>query len=41
MKTELITTLTIADVCDGFTYNELEDKGLFGWAGKLTIQPEY
>lgn len=41
MKTELITTLTIADVCDGFTYNELEGKGLFGWAGKLTIQPEY
>ncbi len=25
----------------GFTYNELEGKGLFGLNGQLTIQPEY
>lgn len=41
MKTTLLTTLTIQDICDGFVYNELEGKGLFGWSGKLTIQPEY
>lgn len=41
MKTELITDLTINDIVEGFTYNELEGKGLFGWNGKLTIQPEY
>lgn len=32
---------TIGDVTDGFVYNELEGKGLFGLAGKLTIQPEF
>lgn len=32
---------TVEDVLDGFVYNELEAKGLFGLAGKLTIQPEY
>lgn len=40
----MITTLqkyTIHDVIEGFVYNELEGKGLFGLAGKLTIQPEY
>ncbi|MFZ3152201.1 MAG: DUF262 domain-containing protein [Anaerolineaceae bacterium] len=41
MKTTLITDLTVRDVCEGFVYNELEGKGLFGLAGKLTIQPEY
>lgn len=41
MKTELITSLTIEELCKGFVYNELEGKGLFGWSGKLTIQPEY
>ena len=41
MTTELITDLTIRDICKGFVYNELEGKGLFGWEGKLTIQPEY
>ena len=40
MKTTL-NTYTVADVCHGFTYNELEGKGLFGLSGKLTIQPEY
>ncbi len=41
MKTTLITTWTIEDICKGFVYNELEGKGLFGMNGKLTIQPEY
>lgn len=41
MKTKLHTEWTIADICDGFIYNELEAKGLFGMGGKLTIQPEY
>ena len=41
MKTELHTEITVKEICDGFTYNELEGKGLFGLSGKLTIQPEY
>lgn len=41
MKTTLISNLTIHDVCQGFVYNELEGKGLFGLSGKLVIQPEY
>ena len=41
MTTQLLTDLTVADICDGFVYNELEGKGLFGWGGKLVIQPEY
>ena len=41
MKTTLKTEITVADICDGFVYNELEGKGLFGLSGKLTIQPEY
>ncbi len=32
---------SVRDVCDGFVYNELEGKGLFGLSGRLTIQPEY
>lgn len=41
MKTILRTDLTVKDICQGFVYNELEGKGLFGLGGKLTIQPEY
>ena len=41
MKTTLLKDLTVADICDGFVYSELEGKGLFGWGGKLVIQPEY
>lgn len=41
MKTTLKTDITINDICKGFTYNELEGKGLYGLSGKLTIQPEY
>lgn len=40
MKTNL-KEYTVQEVCEGFVYNELEGKGLFGLAGKLTIQPEY
>jgi 5-methylcytosine-specific restriction endonuclease McrA len=41
MITTLKTEITIRDIVDGFVYNELEGKGLFGLSGKLTIQPEY
>jgi hypothetical protein len=41
MITTLQTNITVKDICDGFVYNELEGKGLFGLSGKLTIQPEY
>ena len=43
MKATLLTEpfLTVADICDGFVYSELEGKGLFGWGGRLVIQPEY
>lgn len=40
----MITTLreySVRQLSDGFVYNELEGKGLFGLSGKLTIQPEY
>lgn len=40
MKTEL-KEYTVADVIEGFVYNELEGKGLFGLDGNLVIQPEY
>jgi len=41
MTTELKIDITVKDICDGFFYNELEGKGLFGLSGMLTIQPEY
>lgn len=41
MQTKLNTSITIAKLCEGFQYNELEGKGLFGLSGSLTIQPEY
>ncbi|MCX6783946.1 MAG: DUF262 domain-containing protein [candidate division WWE3 bacterium] len=41
MKTILKTNITVKDICEGFVYNVLEGKGLFGLSGKLTIQPEY
>lgn len=40
MKTTL-KTYTVEQLCEGFVYNELEEKGLFGLSGQLTIQPEY
>ncbi len=41
MITTLKIDITVKDICEGFVYNELEGKGLFGLSGKLTIQPEY
>lgn len=41
MITTLKTTYTVKQICEGFVYNELEGKGLFGFNGKLTIQPEF
>jgi hypothetical protein len=41
MITTLKTNITIRDIVEGFVYNELEGKGLFGLDGRLTIQPEY
>ena len=41
MKTTLRTDITVKDICEGFVYNELEGRGLFGLKSKLTIQPEY
>lgn len=41
MNTNLKTGITVKEICDGFVYNQLEGKGLFGLSGKLTIQPEY
>ncbi|BDZ57159.1 HNH endonuclease family protein [Barrientosiimonas endolithica] len=40
MKTNL-KEYAVEDVINGFVYNELEGKGLYGLAGKLVIQPEY
>lgn len=40
MKTTL-EQYTVEQICDGFEYNELEGKGLYGLSGQLTIQPEY
>lgn len=41
MNTTLHTEWTVADICKGFVYNEIEGKGLYGLDGQLTIQPEY
>jgi len=41
METILKIDVTVKDICEGFVYNELEGKGLFGLSGKLIIQPEY
>jgi hypothetical protein len=41
VKPTLRKDTTVAEICDGFVYNQLEGKGLFGLGGKLTIQPEY
>ena len=40
MKTSL-KNYSVQAISEGFVYNELEGKGLYGLAGKLTIQPEY
>lgn len=38
MKTTLRTDITVKDICEGFVYNEAEEKGLFGLSGKLAIK---
>jgi 5-methylcytosine-specific restriction endonuclease McrA len=40
MKTDLVP-YTIRALVEGFSYNQSEEKPLFGLGGKLTIQPEY
>jgi hypothetical protein len=40
MKTSL-KHYTVKEISEGFSYNELEGKGLYGLNGTLTIQPEY
>ena len=40
METEL-KEYTVKELCEGFTYSDLDGKGLYGLAGQLTIQPEY
>lgn len=37
----VLTQYTVRQIVEGFVYNELEGKGLYGLAGKLVIQPEY
>jgi hypothetical protein len=32
---------TVRKIVEGFQFNALEDRGVFGLAGRLTIQPEY
>lgn len=41
MKTSLQTAVTVRDILEGFEWDTTEDKGLYGWDGALTIQPEY
>lgn len=41
MKSELHTEWTVKDICEGFLFDETEDKGLYGLNGQLIIQPEY
>jgi hypothetical protein len=40
MKTVLVP-YPVRDVVEGFSYNQSEEKPLFGLGGRLTIQPEY
>ena len=32
---------TVKQICEGFTYSQTDNKGVYGLAGTLTIQPEY
>lgn len=41
MDKELKTDWTVGDICNGFTYDKNEGKGLYGLNGDLIIQPEY
>lgn len=41
MEARLVTNITIRELCENFTYNKLEEKGINGLNNKLIIQPEY
>lgn len=41
MESTLKTDWTVKDICEGFTFNKNEGKGVFGLNGQLIIQPEY
>ena len=41
MKKPELKEYTVKELCEGFTYSKVDGKGLYGLAGKLTIQPEY
>ncbi len=41
MKEPEFVTYTVEQLCEGFYYNDLEEKGVYGLNGKLIIQPEY
>ena len=41
MKATLLEDVTVEKICEGFEFSENENKGLYGWGGKLLIQPEY
>lgn len=41
MKKTLLTDVTVGELSEGFIFDHAENKGLFGWNGKLVIQPEY
>lgn len=41
MKTTLHIDWTVGDICNGFIFDQNENKGLFGLGGQLIIQPEY
>ena len=32
---------TVKQICEGFTYSETDNQGLYGLAGTLTIQLKY
>lgn len=41
MKTELHTEWKASDICQGFTFDLNEGRGLYGMDGQLVVQPEY
>ena len=41
MKEPEFVTYTVEQLCEGFYYNDLEEKGVYGLNGQLVIQPEY
>jgi hypothetical protein len=41
MRTRYSKNITIRELCEGFSYNVLEGRGISGLSGKLVIQPSY